>query len=318
MSSGKQRSTAQPSKGGCAIPCLLIFGMFIFTGFLVSARPFGGALLALAVIGGAVALFVKRDWQDNVFQPLGINTQFKRYLVLGISIWLMLITFASTSREKADAMWAKGNKSAAVELYVIDLEGTSSPSPRILARVIEFYFETGDMEKAKHYCNVAIETDVELSPHSKEIRDLVDSVREEYSRKVEQDKLEAEVKNKAEVAKREAEQENQKRESEEETRKRLDTFIAALKVEEVTIVKSVRVQEISNGIWEAEIEVSNNWHIKPYQIRLQDAQNLWSAWAKIASAQEPDSARIKIVDINGNEVGGSRVLAGSLIWVQEN
>ncbi|QDT24817.1 hypothetical protein Enr10x_01090 [Gimesia panareensis] len=284
----------------------------------MAARPFGGALLALAVICGAITLYVKPEWQDMVFEPLGVKTKLNRYAVLGITIFFMLISFVSTDKEEADELWAKGNKSEAVELYVSELEGTFSPNPEILARVIEFYFENGNKEKAEEFCNMAIETDVELSPQSKEIRDFVASVREEYARKVEQDKLDEEAKNKVELAKREAEQENQKRESEEETRKRLDTFIAALKVAEVTIVKSVRVQEISNGIWEAEIEVRNNWHIKPYQVRLQDAQNLWSAWAKIASPQEPDSARIKIVDINGNEVGGSRVLAGSLIWVQEN
>lgn len=318
MSSGKQKPTSQPSKGGCAIPCLLIFGIFIFAGILVSARPFGGALLALAVISGAVALFIKSDWQDNVFQPLGVNTKFKRYLVLGITIWLMLITFTSTSREKADALWAKGKKSEAVELYVSDLEGTSSPSPRILERVIEFYFENGNKEKAEQFSNMAIEADVELSPQSNELREFLTSVREDHARKVEQQKLAEDAKNKAEVANKEAEREKQERDSEMETRKRLDTFLAVLQTAEVTVVKSVRVQEISAGMWEAKIEVSNNWHIKPYQIRLQDAQNLWNAWAKIASPNEPDSARIKIVDSNGNEVGGSRVLAGSLIWVQEN
>lgn len=185
MSSGKQKPTSRPSKGGCAIPCLLIFGMFIFTGILVSARPFGGALLALVVIGGAVSLFIKRDWQDNVFQPLGLNTKFKRYLVLGITIWLMLITFTSTSKEKADALWAKGKKSEAVELYVTDLERTSSPSPKILERVIEFYFENGNKEKAERICNMAIEADVELSPQSNELRDFFSSVREKHARKVE-------------------------------------------------------------------------------------------------------------------------------------
>ena len=53
------------------------------------------------------------------------------------------------------------------------------------------------------------------------------------------------------------------------------------------------------------------------QVRLQDAQLLWKAWAGLASPDKPDSARIKIVDLGGNEVGRSRFLAGSLIWVQD-
>ena len=44
---------------------------------------------------------------------------------------------------------------------------------------------------------------------------------------------------------------------------------------------------------------------------------MWEWWAAIASPQEPDLARIKIVDAKGNEVGGSRVWGGSLIWVQD-
>jgi len=68
----------------------------------------------------------------------------------------------------------------------------------------------------------------------------------------------------------------------------------------------------------ATITVANAWHLTAYQIRLQAAQNLWKLWASIASPTEPDKARIKLVDFNDNDVGGSRILAGSLIWVQEN
>lgn len=66
------------------------------------------------------------------------------------------------------------------------------------------------------------------------------------------------------------------------------------------------------------VTVANGWHLAPYQLRLQAAQNLWKLWAGIASPSEPDNARIKLVDYNDNEVGGSRVIAGSMIWVQEN
>jgi hypothetical protein len=68
---------------------------------------------------------------------------------------------------------------------------------------------------------------------------------------------------------------------------------------------------------EIKITVSNAWHYEPYQVRLQLAQNLWKAWAAIHSPDEPDKSRIQIVDLNDNEVGGSRIWAGSLIWVQE-
>lgn len=66
------------------------------------------------------------------------------------------------------------------------------------------------------------------------------------------------------------------------------------------------------------ITVSNAWHYQPYQMRLQAAQKLWNVWAATHSPDEPDKARISIIDFNDNEVGGSRVWAGSLIWVQED
>lgn len=64
-------------------------------------------------------------------------------------------------------------------------------------------------------------------------------------------------------------------------------------------------------------EVKNSWHSAPYQVRLQLAQNFWKVWASVNGAPDLDTSRIKLVDLNGNEVGGSRLLGGSLIWVQE-
>ncbi len=66
------------------------------------------------------------------------------------------------------------------------------------------------------------------------------------------------------------------------------------------------------------ITVSNQWHIQHKQERLQGAQLFWKAWAMIHSPGEPDKSRISIVDELGNEVGGSRMWGGSLIWVQED
>jgi hypothetical protein len=52
------------------------------------------------------------------------------------------------------------------------------------------------------------------------------------------------------------------------------------------------------------------------QSDLQAAQNLWSGWSGIHSPKSPDDAILRIVDGNGNEVGGSGALGGSVIWVQ--
>lgn len=103
--------------------------------------------------------------------------------------------------------------------------------------------------------------------------------------------------------------------AEKKQKQNLDRFMATLSAAGVnnSVIEYVSVKDEM-----ATITVANTWHITAYQIRLQAAQNLWQAWAKIASPNNPDKARIKLIDLNGNEVGGSRILAGSLIWVQEN
>lgn len=63
------------------------------------------------------------------------------------------------------------------------------------------------------------------------------------------------------------------------------------------------------------ITVTNEWHYLPYQIRKQTAQNIWRQWAITYSPDKPDSAYLKIVDFNGNKVGGSSVWGGSLVDV---
>ncbi|HRW55112.1 MAG TPA: hypothetical protein P5081_19750 [Phycisphaerae bacterium] len=98
----------------------------------------------------------------------------------------------------------------------------------------------------------------------------------------------------------------------------LDKYIAVLNAADVQLVDSVSVGTIAGDHWEATITVKNVWHLRAYQIRYQDAQALWDVWSRIASPNNRDKARIKIVDQRGNEVGGSRLLAGSLIWVQKD
>ncbi len=65
------------------------------------------------------------------------------------------------------------------------------------------------------------------------------------------------------------------------------------------------------------ITVGASWHRAVRQDRLVAAQNLWKMWAEINAPTDPDASRIKLVDINGNQVGGSRLGAGSLIQVQD-
>jgi len=103
---------------------------------------------------------------------------------------------------------------------------------------------------------------------------------------------------------------------EERSRTDIDKYIAALTDAGRYGRVIVRITENGNRD-RIKITVSNAWHSVSYQVRLQGAQNLWKIWAALHSPYEPDKARISIVDLNGNEVGGSRMWGGSLIWVQD-
>jgi hypothetical protein len=69
----------------------------------------------------------------------------------------------------------------------------------------------------------------------------------------------------------------------------------------------------------AVLTVSNVWHMQAKQIRLQAAQNLWKQWAIIcvnqAVGNNADACPIKLIDNNGNDVGGSSFMGGSLVSV---
>ena len=176
------------TKTGCLVPCLLIFVMFFLTSVIVTARPFGGTLLALAIIAGAIALLFRQDWQNTVFMPLGIDTSLKRYIVLGLTISFMLLTFVATPEEKADALWAEGKKAEAVEHYADILNQSTKPKRRMLKRVIEYYFESGDMGKAKRFCAVAVEADVEPSLEPSELRELYQTTKSDFLSKQQAEK----------------------------------------------------------------------------------------------------------------------------------
>lgn len=60
---------------------------------------------------------------------------------------------------------------------------------------------------------------------------------------------------------------------------------------------------LNTQIDEVTFTVFDEFHVLPYQQRLQISQNLWKFWAVDLGTNR---ARIKVVDLNGNEVGGSR------------
>ncbi|MDD4287403.1 MAG: hypothetical protein PHO20_00630 [Candidatus Peribacteraceae bacterium] len=94
---------------------------------------------------------------------------------------------------------------------------------------------------------------------------------------------------------------------------RRNIFLLALRENGIDESMIVDVDDGGYGIpGLARITVSNLWHIMPYQLRLQAAQNLQEAW----EAANPDvlAAHISLVDVNGNEVGARGVFG---VWVQK-
>lgn len=94
----------------------------------------------------------------------------------------------------------------------------------------------------------------------------------------------------------------------------LDTFMAVL---EAAGVGNELISNVSTRGETITITVATGWHYQPKQVRQQSAQILWQTWAMIASRDNLDRARLSLRDAVGNEVGGSRLLAGSLIWVDD-
>lgn len=66
------------------------------------------------------------------------------------------------------------------------------------------------------------------------------------------------------------------------------------------------------------IKVRNAWHYQLKQIRLQAAQNLWNLWSQSYYLENTkDDCRMELVDLNGNNVGGSSWLGGSVVSVKD-
>ena len=66
------------------------------------------------------------------------------------------------------------------------------------------------------------------------------------------------------------------------------------------------------------VRVRNTWHYQHKQIRLQAAQNLWNLWSQSYYLESnKDKCRMELVDSNGNNVGGSSWLGGSVIGVKD-
>lgn len=64
-----------------------------------------------------------------------------------------------------------------------------------------------------------------------------------------------------------------------------------------------------------EIVVTDEWLRQPPEIRFRDIQNFWWLWSTVYLPYEGyEKVFVRVLDSNGNEVGGSRPDVGSMIW----
>jgi hypothetical protein len=66
---------------------------------------------------------------------------------------------------------------------------------------------------------------------------------------------------------------------------------------------------------EVEIAVTRFYQTQSEADRLSLAKALWEAWVSASKPQDVDKARIRLVDSAGQQVGGSKALGGSVIYV---
>jgi hypothetical protein len=149
------------------------------------------------------------------------------------------------------------------------------------------------------------EQSAEVKPTNQEQQEGVEETEKEQKKKAEE-----------EAARRAAEEEV-KREAAEEAEKNLQGYIDLIN----TIGMNAYVNSVGyySGFKWIEVTVKNTWHYEPKQIRLQAAQTLWNVWATQFCPEKEtiDNCRIRIVDLAGNEVGGSSAWAGSMVNVKD-
>ncbi|MBU4210640.1 hypothetical protein KJ637_04380, partial [Patescibacteria group bacterium] len=83
-------------------------------------------------------------------------------------------------------------------------------------------------------------------------------------------------------------------------------------------IESISYKYASTNECSIVVKVRNTWHSQLKQVRLQATQNLWSLWSQSYFLEdEKDKCRMELVDLNGNNVGGSSWLGGSVVNVKD-
>lgn len=79
------------------------------------------------------------------------------------------------------------------------------------------------------------------------------------------------------------------------------------------------VSDIRPGLIDGtvEIEVTVNFQEESKPAREDFAASLWETWATVSGVKDVDDARIRLVNRQGKQVGGSRMIGGSMIYVDD-
>ncbi|MGI8935207.1 MAG: hypothetical protein ACR2FS_14155 [Phormidesmis sp.] len=79
------------------------------------------------------------------------------------------------------------------------------------------------------------------------------------------------------------------------------------------------VSDIRPGLIDGmvELEVTVNFQEESKPAREDFAVSLWEAWVAASDLEDVDDARIRLVNRQGKQVGGSRMIGGSVIYVDD-
>lgn len=84
-----------------------------------------------------------------------------------------------------------------------------------------------------------------------------------------------------------------------------EKMLADFKRSPVQVIADIQVRARRGEGYTADVTVTNLWHVRHKQIRLQDAQTLLASLIASVPSENRNDVRLNILDLNGNKVGGT-------------
>lgn len=83
--------------------------------------------------------------------------------------------------DEANELWQQGKQAEAVEIYAKNLDrGLRTWDEDVLERVVTYYHDAGEKDRAKHFCRVAVDSNTLLSPQSELVRKFYEQEKAAY------------------------------------------------------------------------------------------------------------------------------------------